>query len=97
MRCSMGIPLLLLIDCNKYSRFLYPVSGLLIERKGAGLSLATTIYYQTLCKKGHAHLAENYKKLKPDLFLNLQCRHGLRSISMSGVAILIVYNRLELC
>ena len=48
-------------------------------------------------KRGHAHLAENYKKLKPDLFRNLQCGHGLCSISMSGVAILIVYNGLELC
>src|SRR4029434_1450151 len=38
-----------------------------------------------LCKKGHAHLAENYKKLKPDLFLNLQCGHGLRSVFTSGV------------
>src|SRR4029434_1534798 len=34
--------------------------------------------------KRATHTLENYKKLKPDLFLNLQCGHGLRSISMSG-------------
>src|SRR4029434_5818913 len=34
------------------------------------------MYYQTLCKKGHAQLAENDKKWKPDLFLNFRCGHG---------------------
>ena len=37
--------------------------------------------YQTLCKKGHAQLAGNDKKWKPDLFLNFRCR---RSVSTSG-------------
>src|SRR4029434_6102569 len=41
------------------------------------------MHYQTLCKKGHAQLAENYKKWKPDLFLNF-----LYAI-LSVVAILI--------
>src|SRR4029434_6249120 len=37
------------------------------------------IYYQTLCKKGHAQLAENDKRWKLDLFLNLRCGHSVRT------------------
>src|SRR4029434_3522456 len=73
------------------------IASFIIHSKINNFHYISLMYYQTLCKKGPAHLAENYKKLKPDLFRNLQCGHGLCSISMSGVAILIVYNGLELC
>src|SRR4029434_5651220 len=58
------------------------------------------MYYQTLCKKGHAQLAENDKKWKPDQFLNFRC--GILSVSTSGVSILIgphcrPYRGKELC
>ena len=45
------------------------------------------MYYQTLCKKGHAHLAENYKNWSQIYFWILG-GHGLRSVSTSGVATL---------
>ena len=48
-------------------------------------------------KRATHTLRKIIKKMKPDLFRNLQCGHGLCSIYMSGVAILIVYNGLELC
>src|SRR4029434_6317551 len=71
------------------------------------------MYYHTLCKKGHAQVAENDKKWKPHLFLNFRCADLLyvRSVSTSVVAILIrphsrpylgkdlrwIHERLEMC
>src|SRR4029434_7707558 len=52
------------------------IASFIIHSKINNFHYISLMYYQTLCKKGHAHLAENYKKWKPDLFLNFRCGHG---------------------
>src|SRR4029434_999960 len=55
------------------------IASFIIHSKINNFRYISYIYYHTLCKKGHAPLAENDKKLKPHLFLNFRCGHSVRT------------------